>query len=1006
MKVLAKHLEKNLEERIELDLLNSGYNSYSAEMQKSTYNSTIALNTFALLNFIKESQPKEWERHSKHYPDPERALIERFDREVKVRGLIDVLRQGIEDKGVKFVVVQFTPNSSMNERLNRRYLLNNLQVARQVHYSNKKPDLSLDIVLFLNGIPIVTMELKNQYSGQNVTNAIYQYKNDRDSNEPIFQFKRRALVHFAVDPFQVYMTTHLEGKNTIFLPFNQGSNGAGNVGGVGNPINENNYDTSYLWENVLKKESLLEILSKYIHYQKVVNKKTGDVEKEAIIFPRYHQLDVVKKILADVKVNGSGHNYLIEHSAGSGKSNSIAWLSYRLSSLHVNDKRVFNSIIVVTDRRVLDRQLQDTIYQFDHVSGVVEKIDKHKTSKDLLKAINDGKDIIITTIQKFPNIYKEIIQTEKNYAIIVDEAHQSTTGETARALKAGLSNTEEILKEYAQMQEEAEEKLLDDTDKIIDEMLSHGHHKNLSFFAFTATPKNKTLQMFGVPYYENEIKKYRPFHVYSMRQAIEEEFILDVLKNYMTYDVYFKIAKRVHDDPEFDIKKAGKEVIKYQTLHPYNIAQKTSIILDHFNEITRYKIDGKAKAMVVTASRLHAVRYYYEFAKQIRDKKLKGLDVLVAFSGEVTDPNNGSVFTEEGINMDKQGRKIKENQLPEEFNKNFNCLIVAEKYQTGFDEPLLHTMFVDKRLTGVKAVQTLSRLNRTYKGKNDTFVLDFVNSAEDIKKSFQPYYEETILDSETNPNALYDIKNQLDNLQVYRTEEIDGLIKVYTDLKELDASKFSNYLRPALDRFSALSEIHQSEFKTGVSAFLRLYNFITSVERLFDTKLHKFFTYIKFLRMVLPKERGSVYIDDKIELEYYKTEQKFFGDIPLDDTVAGVAPISGVVVGTERKKDKLSIIIDRINQLFATNFSEMDKVLSQLVEDMVKDPELSSFGKNNDQKTFGLIYDDYFKKVVIDRAEQNNEFFDKLANDEDFRSKIAESLLPLVFERIRKKSQK
>lgn len=999
---MIKHLEKNLEERIESDLIGLGYTPYPPEAQRTTFNLTLALNSFALLDFIKKSQPKEWDLHSKHYPDPEKAFIERFDREVKVRGIIDVLRLGIDDRGVKFVVVQFTPNTSMNETLNKRYQLNNLQVARQLHYSAKKPDLSLDIVLFINGIPLVTMELKNQYSGQDVTNAIYQYKNDRDPNEPIFQFKRRTLVHFAVDPYQVYMTTRLEGRDTIFLPFNQGSNGAGCVGGVGNPINENNYDTSYLWEKVLAKESLLEILSKYIHYQKVINPKTGNVEKESIIFPRYHQLDVVKKILTDVRQNGSGHNYLIEHSAGSGKSNSIAWLSYRLSSMHVNDKRVFNSIIVVTDRRVLDKQLQDTIYQFDHVSGVVEKIDKGKTSKDLLRAINEGKDIIITTIQKFPNIYKEIIQTEKNYAIIVDEAHQSTTGETARALKAGLSNTDEILKEYALMQEEAEDKVLDDTDKIIQEMLAHGHHKNLSFFAFTATPKNKTLQMFGVPYMDGETKKYRPFHVYSMRQAIEEEFILDVLKNYMTYDVYFKIAKKVHDDPEFDIKKAGKEVIKYQTLHPYNISQKTAIILDHFDKITRYKIDGKAKAMVVTASRLHAVRYYYEFIKQIKEKRLQGLDVLVAFSGEVHDPDNGSVFTEEGMNTDKQGRKIKEGQLPEEFNKNFNCLIVAEKYQTGFDEPLLHTMFVDKRLTGVKAVQTLSRLNRIYKGKNDTFILDFVNTVEDIKKSFQPYYEETILDSETNPNTLYDIKNQLNRLQVYKSEEIDAFVKVYTDSKEIDASKFSNYLKPALDRYRAMTELQQSEFKTGTSAFLRLYNFISSVERMFDTQLHKYFTYLKFLRMVLPKDKGSIYIDDKIELEYYKTEQKFYGDIPLENTASGVAPISGVVVGSERKKDRLSIIIDRINQLFATNFSEMDKVLSQLVEDMVKDPELSAFGKNNDEKTFGLVYDEFFKKVIIDRAEQNNDFFDKLANEEEFRNKIAESLLPLVFERIRK----
>ncbi|HOJ44627.1 MAG TPA: type I restriction endonuclease [Bacilli bacterium] len=1000
---MKKHLEKNLEDRIEVDLIGHlGYNSYTKDDQKATFDPAIALNPTALIDFVKASQPKEWDRHVKHYTEPEKAFIERFDREVRVRGIIDVLRQGIEDRGVKFIVVQFTPNTTMNETLNRRYLMNNLQVARQLHYSAKNPELSLDIVLFINGIPLVTLELKNQYSGQDVTDAIRQYKIDRDPTEPIFKFKRRTLVHFAVDPFQVYMTTQLEGKDTIFLPFNQGSNGGGNIGGVGNPINEDNYDTAYLWETVLRKENLLDILSKYIHHQKIVNTKTGDTEKEAIIFPRYHQLDVVTKLMADVRQNKSGHNYLIQHSAGSGKSNTIAWLAYRLSSLHIDDKRVFNSIIVVTDRRVLDKQLQDTIYQFDHVSGVVEKIDKGKTSRDLLKAINEGKDIIITTIQKFPNIYKEIIQLDKNYAIIVDEAHQSTTGETARALKAGLANTDDVLKEYARLQEEAEEKVPDDTDAIIEEMLAHGHHKNLSFFAFTATPKNKTLQMFGVPFMNGDQKQYRPFHIYSMRQAIEEEFILDVLKNYMTYDVYFKIAKKIQDDPTFDMKKAGREVIKYQSLHPYNISQKTAIILDHFNNVTKYKIDGKAKAMVVTASRLHAVRYYYEFIKQIKEKHLTGLDVLVAFSGEVTDPDTGEVSFEEGINVDKQGKKIREGQLPHEFKKNFNCLIVAEKYQTGFDEPLLHTMFVDKRLTGVKAVQTLSRLNRIYKGKNDTFVLDFVNTAEEIQESFQPYYEETILESETNPNTLYDIKNQLDALQVYKKSEIDSLVAVYKDAKELDASKFSNFLKPALDRYRELTEAQQAEFKTGTSAFLRLYNFITSIERLFDTELHKFFTYIKFLRMVLPKEKNSVYIDDKIELEYYKTEQKFFGDIKLEETSSGVAPISGVVVGRERKKDKLSVIIDRINLLFSTHFSEMDKVLLQLVEDMVKDPELSSFGKNNDQKTFGLIYNDYFKKIIIDRAEQNNEFFDQLANDEEFRNIVSESLLPLVFERIRK----
>ena len=997
---MTKHREIDFEKRIENDLLGNGYENYSFEEQQSTWNPDLALNTSALISFVKASQPNEWKRHENHYPNPEKAFIERFDKEVKVRGIIDVLRRGIIDKGVEFKVVQFTPNTSMNQTLISRYQQNKLSIARQLHYSAKNKEKSLDMVIFLNGIPIVTLELKNHYTGQDVGNAINQYRYTRDPNEPIFRFKQRTLVHFAVDPLQVWMTTKLDGDNTVFLPFNQGSHGAGKVGGVGNPINENNYDTSYLWEKVLSKDALLEILSKFIHLKKVVNPKTGITEKEDIIFPRFHQLDVVTKILSDVKENGSGKNYLIEHSAGSGKSNSIAWLAHRLSSLHVSDKRVFSSIIVVTDRKVLDYQLQDTIFQFDHVKGVVEKIDKNKTSKDLLKAINDGKDIIITTIQKFPHIFKEITNQDTNYAIIIDEAHQSTTGETASALKKGLANTEEILAEFARMQEEAEEKIKD-SDKIIGELISQGQHKNLSFFAFTATPKNKTLQMFGVPYMNEDKKEFKPFHVYSMRQAIEEEFILDVLKNYMTYEVYFKIAKNISEDPEMDQLKTTKEVLKYQTLHPYNISQKTSIILDHFNSVTKYKIGGKAKAMVVTASRLHAVRYYYEMQKQIKDKNIQGLDILVAFSGEVTNPENNISYTEEGINVDKQGRRIKEASLPKEFEDNFNCLIVAEKYQTGFDEPLLHTMFVDKRLTSVKAVQTLSRLNRIHKDKTDTFVLDFVNTAEEIKKSFQPYYEETITE-ETNPNAIYDLKHQIEKLDVIRDTEIEGFINVYNSLTEVDASKFSNYLRPALDRYLQLESIQQSEFKTASSAFLRLYNFISSVERMLDTKIHKFYTYIKFLRTILPKDRNTVFVDDKIALEYYKAEKKSEGAIVLENSDKGVSSISGVVVGRERKKDKLSVIIDKINANFSTSFTEMDKVLSQLVEDMVKDEELIAFGKNNNQKTFELVYTDILKRIIIDRLEQNNDFFDKLAGDEDFRNMISDQLLPLVYERIRK----
>ncbi|RJP57547.1 MAG: type I restriction endonuclease subunit R [Ignavibacteriales bacterium] len=1007
---MNKHHEIRIEEVCEKSLVSEGYISvrdkYTIHSQPSSklidFNPQSALIESVLIEYVKTSQPKAWKAHTNNYPSTsEKALIDRTIQEIKRRGIIDVLRKGITDRGVEFRLIRFTPNTSMNAELTYQYDANTFYVARQLHYSNLNKDLSLDTVLFVNGLPLVTIEFKNEYTGQNYENAITQYKTDRDSREPIFEFKRRTLVHFAVDTTNAYMTTRLEDEATRFLPFNQGSNGAGNVGGSGNPINTNDYDTSYLWNHVLTKDNLLNILNRFVHYQQDINEETGEVEKEYIIFPRYHQLDVVSKIIDDVSENGSGKNYLIEHSAGSGKSNSIAWLAHRLSTLHKNDQKVFNTIIVVTDRKVLDSQLQSTIYQFDHTPGVVVKIDKGKTSKDLLKAINDGKQIIITTIQKFPNIYQDIVQNNRNFAVIVDEAHQSQTGETAKALKQGLANIEETLKYYAELQEIEEEKLKDDLETL--EILSQGSHNNLSFFAFTATPKNKTLQLFGVPYEEDGKRKYRPFHVYSMKQAIEEGFILDVLKNYMAYETYFKIAKSVADDPEMEIKSAAKEVLKYQSLHPYNISQKTAIMLDHFSHITKNKIGGKAKAMVVTSSRLSAVRYYYEFAKQISEKQMTGLDILVAFSGVVED--QGTEYTEQGINKTKEGRVISETQLPREFERNFNCLIVAEKYQTGFDEPLLHTMFVDKRLTGVKAVQTLSRLNRIVKGKEDTFILDFVNHVDEIKKSFQPYYEATILENETNPNVMYDIKNQLDNMQIYRTEEIVGFNTIYFSREEKNASKFSNFLRPAIDRYNLLDDIKKSEFKSGVSSFLRVYSFITNVERLLDKKLHEYYNYLKFLRMILPRDNNKIILDDKLILEYYKNEQIFSGSIHLEENQGGVVPIQGGILGKEKKKDKLSRILDDINLAFGTHFSEMDKVLLQFVEDLTKNHELKSFGKNNDIKSFELIYKDYFDNMLIDRIEENNNFFEKLGQDDDFKKVVMDKLLPLVFERIRKDSK-
>lgn len=972
--------EKRFEQDIEEYFITKG--GYQKGNPKA-FDKDKALDIQIFIEFIKSSQPKQWERYQKIYgADSETQLIDRFCREVRHIGLLKVLREGFTDRGIKFRVVFWKPETSINETTKAQYNANILHCTRQLHYSLANNN-SIDIVLFLNGIPVVAMELKCQFTGQNVYDAIKQYKQDRAGKETILQFKNRVLVYFAVDLTDVYMTTKLEGDKTYFLPFNQGSNGAGKVGGKGNPNNPDGYDTSYLWEKVLCKDRLLEIFHKYMH-----------LDKEKMIFPRYHQLDVVTKLLEDVKVNGSGKHYLIQHSAGSGKSNSIAWLAHRLAGLHNNnDEKIFRSVIIVTDRKVLDSQLQNTVYQFDHVAGVVEKIDKD--AKQLRNAIEAGTPIIITTLQKFPVIYKEVHSTNKRFAVIVDEAHSSQTGDAAKKLKCALADTDKVLEEYAELEKNTK----DYEDKMLEEMAAHGTHENLSFFAFTATPKEKTLQMFGI---KDKQGKYHPFHIYSMRQAIEEGFILDVLKNYMTYKMYYKIAKSIKDNPELDTAAGVKAISNFETLHPHNISQKTAIMLEHFRNVTRHKIGGKAKAMIVTASRLHAVRYLLEFKRQIEDKKYTDLDVLVAFSGEIED--NGKPYTEEILNKTKSGETIKEKALPETFHTDeFNMLIVAEKYQTGFDEPLLHTMFVDKKLSDVKAVQTLSRLNRTMKGKQDTFVLDFVNSAEDIKNAFEPFYEQTVLEQETDPNVIYDIKNTLDEYCVYQQTEINHFVEIfYKSQSNSDAGRLQGELKPALDRFNALSKEKQELFKSTLARFNRIYAFITQVCRLFDKDIHKFSIYAKFLYNFLPKGgQDKVFVDDKVFLEYYRLEKDFEGEIKLENGKEGVKPITGEAGRKEKKKDPLTIIIDKINEKYGTSFTEMDKVILQLQNDYEIQDKWHSYAQNNDKKTFMLLFEKDFPNMAAARYEQNEKFFVQMFSEPEMMRYVMENLGSILYERLK-----
>lgn len=991
--------EKRFEQDIEEYLITRG--GYT-KGNPTSFNRDSGLDETTFISFVKDSQPKLWERYVAIYGDAsEKQIIDRFTREVKQTNLLNVLRHGFTDRGIKFRAVFWKPETSLNETSRIQYEANILHCTRQLHYSVKNEN-SIDIVLFVNGIPVVSMELKCQFTGQNTTNAINQYKFDRASKDTIFAFKERVLVHFAVDLTNVYMTTKLAGPATYFLPFNQGSNGAGKVGGKGNPNNDNGYDTAYLWENVLCKDRLLEILQKYMHLQQEFDDK-GNIKSETMIFPRYHQLDVVTKLLDDVKENGSGKNYLIQHSAGSGKSNSIAWLAHRLSGLHNDlDEKIFQSVIIVTDRKVLDNQLQNTVYQFDHVEGVVQKIDKN--SQQLKDAIEAGAGIIITTLQKFPVIYKEVNSANKRFAIIVDEAHSSQTGDAAKKLKRALADTEDILKEYADMEAEEEANQVDDEDRLLNELAAQGVHKNLSFFAFTATPKGKTLQMFGTKDAEGV---YHPFHIYSMRQAIEEHFILDVLQNYMTYKMYYKIIKTIDDDPELDTTAGAKAILNYETLHPHNISQKTAIMLAHFMDITRHKMNGRAKAMVVTPSRLHAVRYVKEFKRQIEEKGYTDLDVLVTFSGEVTD--NGVSYTEEGMNKDKNGETIKEKALPAAFHTDdYGILVVAEKYQTGFDEPLLHTMFVDKKLSGVKAVQTLSRLNRTAPGKMDTFVLDFVNSAEDIKASFEPFYEETVLLEETDPNVIYDMKNTLDGFRVYQTSEIEKFANIFYSSEEQsagDLGKLQGQLRPAVDRYLALEIERQDIFKSTLARFNRIYAYVTQVCRLFDKDIHKFSVYSKFLYTMLPKggTTEKINIDDKILLEYYKLEKDFEGAIELEGADGGYVPVTGDAGHREPKKDPLTAIIEKINEKFGTNFTEMDKVLVQMENDYAKQEKWQDYAKNNDRSTFMLLFTKDFPSMAAERYEQNDEFFRRLFADPDMMQQVMDTVGSVLYERLRKK---
>lgn len=996
------YTEKAFEDAIEASLLEHGGYLHG---DTARYNKELALFPQELFAFIADTQGVVLEGLRAQLKERlEAEFLASLTKNLEQRGMLDVLRHGIKFYGKLIYLAYFRPPYTLNPDTLARYAKNRLTITRQLAYSTQNEN-KLDLVLSVNGLPVVTIELKNAFTGQQSSDAKQQYLRDRGPDEPLFRFTKRTLVHFAVDADTAYMTTRLAGGKTYFLPFNKGKDG-----GAGNPDNPDGYRTAYLWEEALTRDSLLDILHRFMHFgveEKVIEGKK--VRKEIMIFPRYHQLEVVRQLETDAGAHGPGKNYLIQHSAGSGKSNSIAWLAHRLSYLHKADNtKVFDSVVVITDRRVLDKQLQDTIYQFEHKQGVVVKVDKD--SKQLADALKTGTPIIIATLQKFP--FAAVIEgidamPNRTYAVIVDEAHSSQSGDSSKELKKILSSTiiRETAAQYA-VQKAAEEggKAEDYEEEIIRTMLARGQQPNLSFFAFTATPKAKTLEVFGVPGADG---KPHPFHLYTMRQAIDEGFILDVLKGYITYHSYFELIKQIEDDPTVDKKKAGKALARFLSLHPHNLAQKIEVIVEHFRTVTRHKIGGRAKAMVVTGSRLHAVRYKQTFDEYIKKKGYTDIRTLVAFSGTVVDDKDPSItYTETAMNGG-----IKETELPDKFAcSDYQVLLVAEKYQTGFDQPLLHTMYVDKRLSGIQAVQTLSRLNRTCPGKEETFVLDFVNEAEEIVQSFQPYYEQTTVAKKADPQQLYTIQLKLNAAQVYYQSEVESFCKVFFKPKakqtKTDHAQMNVFIDPGVDRFAALEEEQQDNFRGTLAAYLRLYSFLAQILPYQDADLEMLYAYGRFLLSKLPKRDGgpAYSFDDEVALKYYRLQKISEGGLTLETGQVGEIP-GPTAVGTGQIHEdeiELSELINVINKRFGTDFSESDLLyLEQVTGDAVSHPALQQAASANTLDHFKFMWDKILPVLFYGRSDRNQEVADRIMCDPELLGMVSTLLMKQVYEQIR-----
>lgn len=996
------HSEAAFEQIIESYLLDHGYAKII-----SSFDPARAIFPEEIIAFIQQTQPKEWAKlQALHSDKTTTQVLHDLCQWMDTYGVLYTLRHGFKCYGRTLRVAYFKAAHGLNVELEAQYAANRVGITRQLRYSERDRSRSLDIVLSVNGIPVATIELKNPLTGQTAEHAKHQYCEDRDPREPIFVFKRRSLVHFAVDTENVWMTTRLAGRATHFLPFNKGFKD-----GAGNPPDAlgRSYRTAYLWEEVLQRDSLLDLLARFLHLQ-TEDKRDEEgrkFKKESLIFPRYHQLQAVRQLITASQREGAGHNYLIEHSAGSGKSNTIGWLAHRLASLHDDNQRVFDSIIVVTDRRVLDQQLQATIYQFEHRQGVVQKIDED--SRQLAQALKSAVPVIITTLQKFPFVGRHLLKLAeehqeqgrhalptRRYAVIIDEAHNSQSGEAAFELKGVLGG--EALRDEARQRAQDEGQEL--WEELFYSMVKRARQANISFFAFTATPKHRTLKMFG--------RNGRPFHRYTMKQAIEEGFIMDVLRHYTTYETFYNLVQISSKDPYVEHKQAARALGRFMQLHPYSIAQKTQIMVEHFNTFTRHKIGARAKAMVVAGSRLHAVRYKQSFDKYIQSKGYP-IKTLVAFSGSVADDKvKDRTYTEETMNGG-----IRESELPERFATNeYQVLLVAEKYQTGFDQPLLHTMYIDRRLAGIQAVQTLSRINRIHPLKEDTFILDFANKREEIRAAFKQFYEGAELGEEAQPEQLYQLKNDLDASGIYLYEEVERFCMIYFKPKQrqtvTDHQAMNAALDPTVDRFMGLHNSNTEEanvWRKKLVAFHNLYSFLSQIMLYQDSDLERLYIFLRHLSAKLPHDTNEAQynFDSDVRLEYYRLQKISEGSINLNGGCA--LPLDGPKdVGTAMVHEgniPLSHLIDVINERFGTDFNQADQLFfDQIVEAAANSDMLQQAAKVNSTDKFALLLKRLLESLFVERMDQNEAIFARYMNDRDFQNTVSDLLVLEVYQRL------